>query len=220
MNESVAPLYGRSDITGGDFQQVSLQGTPRAGFLAMPVLMSILSQPDHVVPTTRGRFVLDKLLCQPLGSPPTFPEDLPAANPDLNARQRLEVMQDFPACSVCHNLADPVGFAFDAFDAVGREVTEVNGVPVDTSGEVKHTQLNATFQSLPELAQLLAGSPAVRACLNLQFFEFSQGRRARTGDGCDVLEMQNRFETEQGRLSTLVQVALGSKFRHLRTPSK
>ena len=196
-------------------------GPNRAGFLTMPVLMSVLSQADHVVPTARGRFLLDKLLCTPIPAPPKFPADAPAANPALSPRERLAVMQDFPACAACHNIADPVGFAFDNFDPVGRYVTEVKGRPVDASGAITGTQLtDGTFANAVELAQKLAASPEVRACLSWQFLEFSQGRETTVADACSILDAQQAFETSAGSLKTLVDGAVAFDSLHVRSVSR
>jgi len=196
-------------------------GPNRAGFLTMPVLMSVLSQADHVVPTARGRFVLDKLLCSPIPAPPKFPADAPAANPALSPRERLAVMQDFPACAACHNIADPVGFAFDNFDPVGRYVTEVKGRPVDPSGSITRTQLtDGPFANAVELAQKLAASPEVRACLSWQFLEFSQGRKTTVADACNILDAQQGFEASAGSLRTLVDQAVAFDSLHVRSVSR
>jgi len=216
---TVASLYGITSPASG--VGTLAVGPTRAGFLTMPVLMSVLSQADHVVPTARGRFVLDKLLCTPIAAPPSFPSDAPAASPTLSPRERLAVMQDFPACAACHNRADPVGFAFDHFDPVGRFVTEVKGVPVDPSGEVKNTQLtDGPFANVAQLAGKLASSSEVRACVNWQFLEFAQGRTATTSDACSILGSQQAFEASDGRLQTLLEQVLALKSLQVRSASR
>lgn len=216
---TVAGLYGLNAPADAPGQLTT--GAARAGFLTMPVLMSVLSQADHVVPTARGRFVLDKLLCAPIPAPPKFPADAPAANPALSPRERLAVMQDFPACAACHNLADPVGFAFDNFDPVGRYVTQVKGRPVDPSGAISGTGLtDGAFANAAELAQKLATSPEVRACMNWQFLEFSQGRKTTVADACRLLEAQEAFEASSGKLRTLVERAVAFDAMHVRSVSR
>jgi hypothetical protein len=218
-NATLAGFYG---LTSQSATAAPLGiGPQRAGFLTMPVLMSVLSQADHVVPTARGRFVLDKLLCSPIPPPPQIPSDAPAADPTLSPRERLLVMQDYPACAGCHNRADPVGFAFDHFDPVGRYVTEVKGRPVDPSGEIKYTQLtDGPFANVSELSQKLAASPEVRACINWQFAEFAQGREPTTADQCRVFGAQTAFEQSGGRLQTLIEQALSLDSMQFRSASR
>lgn len=216
---TVASFYGLT--AGGSGAAALTLGPTRAGVLTMPVLMSVLSQADHVVPTARGRFVLDKLLCAPIAAPPKFPKDAPAANPALSPRERLAVMQGFPACAACHNLADPIGFAFDNFDPVGRYVTEVKSVPVDASGQITSTQLsNGSFANVTELAAQLAASPEVRACINWQFLEFAQGRSATSGDQCRILKAQQAFEQSGGKLKTLIDEVLTLDGLQIRSASR
>ena len=130
-------------------------------------------------------------------------------------------MQDYPACAACHNLADPVGFAFDNFDPVGRYVTEVKGLPVDASGQITSTALsNGTFANVTELATRLAASPEVRACINWQFLEFAQGRPATAGDQCRILEAQQAFEQAGGKLRTLVDEVLTLDSLQIRSASR
>ncbi len=216
---TVAGFYGVAAPTAGVGPLAT--GPNRAGLLTMPVMMSVLSQADHVVPTARGRFVLDKLLCSPIPAPPKFPADAPAANPALSPRERLAVMQDFPACSACHNLADPVGFAFDNFDPVGRYVTEVKGRPVDASGTITGSTLtDGAFANAVELAQKLAASPEVRACISWQFLELSQGRTTTVADACSILDAQQAFEASAGSLRTLVDQAVAFDTLHVRSPSR
>ncbi len=221
MNARIAEFYGQSGVQGGDFQRVQIEDPLRSGFLTMPVVMSVHSSSDHVVPTTRGRFVLAQLLCSPLGNPPANASDSPLANPEFTPRERLEAMEGFDQCYACHGRADPIGFAFDHFDAVGRTVTEVYGEPIDDSGEIRETgALDGSFGSLQELIERIANTPEVRACISRKFYEFSQGRPAIRSEACQVEAAQETFEASGGDLSSLLQSGLQGDFLHVRGPGE
>jgi hypothetical protein len=217
VNQTVAAFYGAGVKGGREFAKVSLAGTPRTGLLSMPAVMATHAQTDHVVPTTRGRFVFEKLLCTSIPNPPQFEADLPAASPSLTPRKRLEVMKDYPACSGCHNLLDPVGFAFDNFDHVGRYVKTVGGVPVDPSGYIKGSAgADGSFDDLPGLARLLASSEHVRRCVHRQFIQHAQGRAIGAEEACALESSFRAFEASGGKLSALVRAALTVENLHVR----
>jgi len=220
VNNVVANFYGSDVKASQNFARAPLGGA-RSGLLSMPAVMATHSQSDHVVPTTRGRFVFSQLLCIPIANPPQFPADLPAARPELTPRQRLDVMKDFPACVGCHNMLDPVGFAFDGFDHVGRAVSTVKGVPVDPSGYIKNSgSSDGTFGDLPGLANLLGSSEEVRRCVHSQFLEFSQGRAFGEGESCAIEDSFRKLETGGGKLAGLVRSALDFNNLQLRGASR
>jgi hypothetical protein len=219
-NPIVGSFYGSDVKAGATFAKVALGGA-RTGILSMPAVMATHAQSDHVVPTTRGRFVFDKLLCIPIANPPAFPDELPAARPDLTPRQRLEVMKDFPACVGCHTILDPVGFAFDNFDHVGRFVTSVKGAPVDTSGEIKGSRsTDGTFADLRGLATRLAASDEVGRCVHRRFLEFAQGRAIGDDELCALETSYRTLDASGGQLAALVRAALGYDHLHVRGGSR
>jgi len=219
-NQIVGGFYGSDVKAGTSFAKVAMGGE-RTGILSMPAVMATHSQSDHVVPTTRGRFVFDKLLCIPIGNPPAFPENLPAASPKLTPRQRLGVMKDYPACIGCHTILDPVGFAFDNFDHVGRFVTNVKGAPVDPSGHIKGSRgSDGTFTNLRGLADRLASSDEVRRCVHRQFLKFAQGRELGEAESCAVDGSYRTLEAGGGKLAGLVRAALDYNHLHVRGASR
>src|SRR5690606_33170987 len=128
-----ASLYGLA--VSGD-QQVRVDLPPeRRGFLTLPGLLTVTSKFTQTSPVHRGAFVIRDLLCGKLANPP---DDLditpPAFDPSLTTRERWAAHSADPACSSCHVRIDPVGFALEEFDAMGRHRTTENGKPVDAAG--------------------------------------------------------------------------------------
>ena len=104
-------------------------------------------------------------------------------------------------------MMDPIGLAFESFDAIGRFRTTENGATIDLSGEVlgsRDAALNGKFTGVSELATKLAASDQVRDCLATQWFRFSAGRAEEQPDGCSLTTLQDAFAASGGDLVELV----------------
>jgi hypothetical protein len=111
------------------------------------------------------------------------------------------------SCLGCHQLMDPIGFAFEGFDAVGKYRTTENGATIDLSGNVlaaTDPALNGTFNGVRELATKLAASDQVRDCVATQWFRYAAGRTEEVPDGCSLTTMQDAFGASGGDLAELV----------------
>src|SRR5207248_10028233 len=124
-------------VYGPRFRRVALEpGSERGGLLRHGSVLTITSYATRTSPVIRGKWVLENLLGTP--PPPPLP-DVPALDDNtvsasLPVRERLMQHRANAACASCHNLMDPVGFALENFDAVGRWRTTEEGQPVDASG--------------------------------------------------------------------------------------
>ena len=86
---------------------------------------------------SRGKFIREMLLCQPLPPPPANVNAVPPP-PDGKTTQRQRINQHSadPTCAGCHSLMDPLGFAFERYDGVGKYRTTDVGQMLDTSGKL------------------------------------------------------------------------------------
>ncbi|MBD20515.1 MAG: hypothetical protein CMM37_05690, partial [Rhodospirillaceae bacterium] len=127
VNERLAKYYGIEGVEGGYFRRVSLIDTGRRGVLGQGSILMVTSYPTRTSPVLRGKWVLENILGSP---PPPPPPDVPALDDSAeisagSLREALEQHRANPACAVCHDRLDPLGFALESFDAVGRKrVTE------------------------------------------------------------------------------------------------
>jgi hypothetical protein len=125
----------------------------------------------------RGKLIRLNILCGALGSPPAGAQALEPLGADATPRQRYEARKALPQCAGCHTLMDPLGFAFESFDGLGRYRTQINGQPVDNAGQVAGTQsTNGTVQGAGELGRLLSGSNEVATCFVRQWFRYAYGQ--------------------------------------------
>ncbi len=195
MNATLAEYYGVTGPTGDAFERVELDPSRYSGVLTQAGLMAALAKPNQTSPVLRGKFVREQLLCQILPPPPpdvdVTPPDL---DPNLTTRERFAQHSEDPVCAGCHRLMDPIGFGFENFDGAGRFRAEENGVAVDASGEILASDdANGTFNGVPGLAQQLAGSDQVRACMSTQWFRFAYGRIETGDDECTMEALSVQF---------------------------
>ncbi len=139
LNERLARHYGIPYIYGSRFRRVTLTDETRKGLLGKGAILLVTSHSDRTSPVVRGKWVLENLLGTP---PPPPPPDVPALKGNeegqkpRSMREQVEEHRKNPACSGCHRLMDPIGFALENFDAVGAWRTKDVGVPIDASGEL------------------------------------------------------------------------------------
>ena len=122
LNERLARHYGISGIHGSEFRRVTLTSEERKGLLGKGSLLTVTSYPNRTSPTLRGKFVLENLLGSP---PPPPPPNVPSLKEDadvsrLTMRQRMELHRANTVCASCHARMDPIGFALESFDGLGR----------------------------------------------------------------------------------------------------
>jgi hypothetical protein len=135
----LAEHYGIEGIYGNEFRRVTLTDPKRQGLLGQASIMSVTAYPNRTAPTIRGKWVLEQLLGTP---PPPPPPNVPFLKEDekhtkMTMRQRMEDHRTAPQCAVCHKKMDPIGFALDNFDGLGkwREFGGDDGQePIDSSG--------------------------------------------------------------------------------------
>ncbi|MDZ4696797.1 MAG: DUF1592 domain-containing protein [Deltaproteobacteria bacterium] len=172
----------------------------RAGILSMPGLLAAFSKPDETSPILRGKFVTEQILCAEIPLPPGNVPPIPAVDTStLTTRQRFEQHAE-SSCASCHRLMDPLGFAFEHFDAAGRYRDNDKNQPIDASGSLQETDVDGDFQNGVELSMLLAASETVQTCVASQWMRFAMGREESSDDEktlsqlrCGTIEKQGRF---------------------------
>lgn len=124
LNERLATHYGIPGIRGDALQRVTLKPDDhRGGLLTQASVLSLTSDGTRHRPVHRGVWVLESIIGKP---PPPPPANVPAlGTPAPNAkkttvREKLEQHRADPNCTACHNKIDPLGIAFDNYDAIGR----------------------------------------------------------------------------------------------------
>jgi len=156
VNERLAKHYGIPDIYGDRFRRVTFTDGVRGGLLGQASILAVTSYPNRTSVVLRGRYLLTNLLGAP---PPPPPPNVPAlkdAGQDgqpRSLRQRMELHRSNAVCASCHQRMDPLGFALENFDALGKWRTESDAAPIDASGSLPD---GTRFEGVAGLRALMA----------------------------------------------------------------
>ena len=136
LNEQLARFYGIDTIKGMDFRRVDLQTQQRGGILSHASVLTVTSYPTRTSVVLRGRYILENILGSP---PPAPPANVPPLDEDVagvvqSLRQQMEQHRANPSCAVCHSKIDPLGFALENYDAIGKWRVTDGKFPIDTAG--------------------------------------------------------------------------------------
>ncbi len=139
LNESLALHYGINDVRGGEFRRVQLSDERRFGLLGKGAVLMVSSYPNRTSPVLRGKWLMEKIIGTPPTPPPPDVEGFVEIEPGqefTTVRERLEMHRTNPSCNGCHGVIDPLGFALEHFDAVGRwtDMDRMARTPIDSSG--------------------------------------------------------------------------------------
>jgi hypothetical protein len=215
-------LYGVTQPSG--FMagtQVDLDPAQRGGVLTQGAFLATHAHRDQTSPVHRGIVVRENMLCQTIPAPP--PEvnagPLPPAA-GTSARDRFAAHEADPTCGTCHKAMDPIGLAFENYDAVGAYRTEEGGVTIDATGEIVGARDEAAgrFVGAIELGQKLAASQQVWGCMADQWFRFALGRMEANDDACARKAIHEGFSASGGNIRQLITaLVLSDSFRHVRS---
>ena len=117
-------------------------------------------------------------------------------------RERLAEHRANPVCASCHKLMDPVGFALENYDAIGRFRTVEAGVPIDTSGELWD---GTKFDGPSELEEVLLRRPELfLTTLTEKLLVFATGRGVEYYDGPAIRQLLREAQADDYSFSALV----------------
>ena len=139
LNERLANHYGIPNVYGSQFRRVTLEDPNRGGLLGQASLLTVTSPPNRTSVVQRGKWILDNLLGTP---PPPPPPDVPPLDATTNGaknltlRQALEQHRANSGCAGCHARMDPLGFALENYDGIGKWRTQEGETNIDASGKL------------------------------------------------------------------------------------
>ena len=222
VNEPLAEIYDVSAPNDGWGPVTMPDAHARAGFLGSAAFLARYAHAIDTSPTRRGNFVLGKFLCaEAPPPPPDVNPNLPETDPDnpVTMKEKLEIHMTDPACSSCHQLMDPIGFALENFDAIGQYRTEDhNGLPIDSFGEVPGF---GSFSSPAEIGQVLYEDPRTASCFVANFVRGSMGRLETVGEAEMLYLVEEVFANGGYSLQDLmVELVASPVFRYVSEPSE
>ena len=213
LNETLARYYGIEGVRGEQFRKVSLKGIQRGGLLTHGSVLTVTSNPTRTSPVKRGKWILDNLLNAP---PPPAPPDVPDLEKEQlhgTLRERMEQHRQNPACAACHQMMDPLGFALENYDAVGRWRDHEGGEPVDASGVLPD---GTQFRGVWELRDLLAEGRKedFMRCITEKMLIYAVGRGTEYYDQCAIDEIVEKVGQRDNQFAFLIaEIILSDPFQ-------
>ncbi len=223
-NERLAKHYGIPHVYGSRFRRLTFDGTEdhpaRGGLLRHGSILLVTSYATRTSPVIRGKWILDNVLgVPPPPPPPNVPEldETAAGGAARSMRERLAGHRANPACASCHRLMDPVGFAFEHYDAVGRWRDADGGAPIDASGTLFD---GSHFDGVAELEDALLARPELFVTtLTEKLLTFATGRGVTYDDAPAVRRIVREAAEEDYRFSAIVLGIVDSLPFQMRTAS-
>ena len=222
-SERVADLYGVEPWDGSS-SFATFPAGERSGLLTRAGML--VAGNEQTNPIKRGVFVLRSILCQDLSPPSNLPAEalaLPEADPDMSTRERFEQKTASQDCAGCHNVLNPLGFALEPYDALGRYRSEErifddegnleNTVGIDPVVDVVLGSEATTVTNPVEYSQALADNPVVDECFARQYFRYTYRRDEQPGDSCALASLRDRVAPGGSIEAALKEIALTSSFR-------
>jgi hypothetical protein len=186
----------------------------RGGLLTQASILTVSSNPTRTSPVKRGKWVLEQILGAPPPPPPPNVPELDAEKAQLTGtlRQRMEQHRRNAACANCHAKMDPLGFAFENFDAIGAYRTNDGEAAIDASGTLPGGK---SFNGPVELRAILKDRKQEFArCLTEKLLTFALGRGLEYRDRRAVNGILTALEKDDYKFSTLcVEIVRSDPFR-------
>jgi len=209
LNATLAKTYGIPDVNGREVRKVTLpEGSPRGGILTQAGVLMITSNPGRNSAVKRGNFLLENILGTPTPPPPP---DIPALEEALKGirdreptmREVMEVHRADALCAACHNRMDPLGLAFENYNAMGIWRDQEKKQPIDASGKLV---TGRTFKDARELKQILKTEYKldIYRCLTEKMLTYALGRGPEYQDVETIDQVVDRVEREGGKLSSIL----------------
>ena len=222
-DKRLAKLYGLPEkdtlrLADG-FQRVSLSGNDqRGGLLGMAGVLTVSANGVDTSPVTRGVWVLENILGI---TPPPPPDEVPSIDANVSGaktiREKLALHSEDKTCNICHRSIDPLGFALETFDPIGRWRTKYrkskgkgSAAKIDPSGLLPSGE---TYDDFVGFKKVLLDSRRDLFTRNLieKLLTYSTGRHMERVDQFEIDDIVERVHADNDGLQTMVVEVLTSK---------
>jgi mono/diheme cytochrome c family protein len=212
VNERLAKHYGIPNVYGSRFRRITFgENAERGGLLRQGSILMVTSYTTRTSPVIRGKWVLDNILGIPPPPPPAMVpplDEVKTVKRTAPVRERLAEHRKNPTCAGCHRLTDPVGFALENYDAVGRWRTMEGGKAVDASGTLYD---GTEFRGVEGLQKAILSRPELFVgTLSEKLLTFAVGRGVAYYDAPAVRKIVRDAGTQDYRFSAIVMGIVNS----------
>ena len=205
LNARLAGHYGVPDVYGSHFRRTPVTDPARHGLLGHGSVLTTTSYADRTSVVLRGKWVLETLLGAPPPPPPAAVPPLPendGKSEPTSLRERMEQHRSNPVCASCHATMDPLGFALENFDAIGRWREDDEGAPIDSAITWRGTDIDSpgTFRE----ALLRQGEGELVQTITEKLLTYALGRGVDYLDAPTVRHIVRDAARDDYRWSSLV----------------
>jgi hypothetical protein len=215
LNGPLAKLYGVAGVTGDAFVPTNLNAAQRSGLLTRAAFLSVAGAADGSNPVKRGKRIFQGLLCQELLPPAgVVIPPAPAASTGGTTRERFQRHEE-NSCAGCHKVLDPLGFAFENYDGIGKFRDMDNGSPVNAASATTLDGAEVSFNNGVELSAALAKSDEVRTCFATHWVRYALDRMETDYDKASLAAAVVAFKAGNYAVPALLKgVASTRSFRY------
>ncbi len=210
LNETLAQHYRIPGVRGPKFRRVELKGQQRGGLLGHASILTLTSYSKRTSPVLRGKWVLEALLGAAPPPPPPGVGTLEDQAPELlklSVRERLALHRADPACAVCHDAMDNLGYGFENYDAIGAWRTRDGMAVMDASGVLPGGR---SFSGVGELRHILRGDPGYPRCFAEKLLTYALGRGLEPYDRPAVLQIVQQAQERRLRFSAFIHAVVAT----------
>jgi hypothetical protein len=219
LNEALARHYGIPGVTGTEWRRVDgVKAYGRGGILTHAAVLAKQSGASRTSPILRGNWISEVLLGERLPRPPKDVPILADVPPEgLTERELIEQHSRDPACAKCHARIDPLGFALEHFDAIGRfREHDSAGLAIDARTQLPDGTELEGHEGLRRYLLKQRREEFVRQFLR-KLLGYALGRSVQLSDEPLLAEMAGRLENHDHRIGTAMEaVVLSRQFREMR----
>ncbi len=212
LNEDLAKFYEipmLEPLKGNEMRLVSLPvNSLRGGILTQGTFLAVTSNPNRTSPVKRGLFILENILGTPVAAPPpNIPSLEDAANKKdgtkQSLRETLAVHRENAVCSSCHNRMDPLGLAFENFNALGRFREKEFGEAMEVAGTLASGE---AFSNVIDLKKAIVKNHKEEFyyCLAEKMMTYALGRGLDFRDNYALDEIVQGIERSEGKARALL----------------
>jgi mono/diheme cytochrome c family protein len=213
LNQRLAEHYGVRGVYGSQFRRIALSDPNRGGLLGQGSILTVTSYPNRTSVVQRGKWILENLLGAP---PPPAPPDVPDLKPRgkdgrlLSMREQMDAHRANPICASCHARMDPIGFALENYDAIGRWRTKDAGASIDASGKLPD---GTKFNGPAELRKILLTGHRDEFVTTVteKLLTYALGRGLEAYDAPAVRSIMREAARDDYRLPALINAIINSK---------
>lgn len=205
LNDRLARHYGIKGITGKEFRRVELDGVQRSGVLTQASVLAVTSYPTRTSPVLRGLWVLENFLAAP---PPPPPPNVPLLDEknigkEMSLREQMQRHRTDPACAVCHERMDNLGFGLENYNAIGAWRDKDATFDIDAAGRLPGDRV---FNSPAELKQILLGEKdAFTLALTEKLMTYALGRGLEPYDKPELRRIAKAVALNQYRMGSMMK---------------